>query len=219
MLEKGSTVNVTITVVLDRGRINPAYGTSGYRSGAATGYSLNGGTQQAGNQFNVTVSESNASFTGTAYYAAGEQPKDSAGNNYNSPLPAGSVATSQLKYEFINAFWATTDSITEVSKLPLPSGSAYDAYKAKTYVFEKDIIHGQTDDDPMKYDVPKELGNVVLKIWNPITQVWQVPANPYEFRSEDVTHKDAAGRDVAYTRYIDNRGYAAAGRAVKIEWT
>ena len=48
LLECGATQNTTFTVNFNRGTISPAYGTSGYRSGAATGYALNGGTVQTG---------------------------------------------------------------------------------------------------------------------------------------------------------------------------
>ena len=58
LLETGSSFNTTMTITFNRGSINPAYGTSGYRSGAATGYKLNGGSSQVSNTFSVTVTSS-----------------------------------------------------------------------------------------------------------------------------------------------------------------
>ena len=120
----------TGTVTLNRGSINPAYGTSGYRSGAATGYAL------ASSGADVEYSDSNSTgtfsvsalkrsakgnivLTATASYAAGEQPKDSKGNNYNSPLPAGSVSTTKTM-QFIQAYFygkSLTPTISDFSGL------------------------------------------------------------------------------------------------------
>lgn len=117
VVEKGTTQNATITLTFNQGSITPAYGTNGKRSGEATGYILNGGTPQSGNTFNVVVSDTNKSFTGTVTYAEGQQPKDSMGNDYDSPLPAGSVsATTTLNYDFVLPFWygvSKTDTITD----------------------------------------------------------------------------------------------------------
>ena len=90
LLEKGGSLATTFTITFNRGAITPAYGTSGYRSGAATSYTLDG-TSQAGNTFAITVTESKTSYQGSVAYAQGEQPKDSNGNNYSTPLPAGNT--------------------------------------------------------------------------------------------------------------------------------
>lgn len=63
LLESGATLAATLTVTFNRGSISPAYGTSGYRAGEATAYSINGGGEQAENTFSVTVDESNREFT------------------------------------------------------------------------------------------------------------------------------------------------------------
>lgn len=113
----GATVAaMTGTVTLNRGSINPAYGTSGKRSGEATGYSIS--TSGADTEYSDS-SENSGTFsvpaltratkgtivvTGTASYAEGEQPKDSKGNNYQSPLPAGNVSGSKT-LNFIQPYY------------------------------------------------------------------------------------------------------------------
>ena len=122
----GSSVSaMSATVALNRGSINPAYGTSGYRSGAATGYSI--ATSGADTEF----SDSNASgtfsvsaltrstkgnivVTGTASYAAGEQPKDSKGGDYSTPLAAGSVTASKT-LQFILPYYYGASNTSSVS--------------------------------------------------------------------------------------------------------
>ena len=206
VLEKGSTLGVTITVDFDRGAIDPAYGTSGYRSGAATGYKLNNGSIQVGNTFSVTVSDSNNTFRGIANYAAGEQPKDSNDNDYDSPLPAGSVTTDMLTYEFVNAVWANASDITSMAKQPVVS------------VSEGEIIINfapQTVANPECFDIPTAL-NVTGIYTSYVEGHWEDCS--FEFTQSTTTHPDASGATVNYKRYTDNRGYNATGRPIKVTW-
>ena len=105
LIEAGGTASVTLTAALDRGSIVPANGTDGYRSGEAVdtdGYTLTGGvasvTQSTGTFENVTIDADHASFTTTISYQAGEQPKDSRGNDYDDPLDAGTVTSTSLVF-------------------------------------------------------------------------------------------------------------------------
>lgn len=107
--EVGTSISArSATLALNRGSINPQYtAASPYRSGAATSYSLNSAgadteysaTSTTSGSFNVDAltrsTKGTIVLTGTVAYAAGVQPKDSDGNNYNSPLPAGSVTASK----------------------------------------------------------------------------------------------------------------------------
>ena len=128
----GATVTAMVaTVALNRGAITPAYGTDGYRSGEATGYSI--ATTGADTEFSDS-SENSGSFnvpaltratkgtivvTGTASYAAGEQPKDSKGGDYDEPLVAGSVTASKT-LTFIQPYYygiSNTSTIADFTGL------------------------------------------------------------------------------------------------------
>lgn len=207
LLECGVTASATMTITFNRGSIDPAYGTSGYRSGEATGYKLNGGASQSGNTFNVTVSESNATFTGTVDYAAGEQPKNSKGDNYGTPLPAGSVNTSAVNYEFVNPFYATTVNLDTMTKQALVSKSA------KQFTF--DLVM-QTAAKPDMFDIPASYNVTAVQGFNELTSKWE---NINDFVVSDTTHDDAAGNPVAYKRYTDDRGYLADARQIKVIWS
>lgn len=207
VLERGSTANVTITVAFDRGEISPAYSTSGYRSGAATGYRLNSGTQQPSGTFSVTVSDANKSFVATVAYAEGEQPKDSEGNDYDSPLPAGAVSTQPLVYEFVNAIWANASDITTVAKQPLVS------------VSDGEIVINfapQTILNPEEFHIPTALSVNGIYVQNPFSESWEEISR--EFDVSTTTHTDASGSTVNYRKYVDNRGYGATGRTIKVTW-
>ena len=107
---------LTATLALNRGSINPAYGTSGKRSGAATNYAIAtsgadteySDSDASSGTFSVPVltraTKGNIVVTGTVSYAAGEQPKDSKGGNYDSPLAAGSVSASKT-LQFIQPYY------------------------------------------------------------------------------------------------------------------
>ena len=123
----GATVTaMSATVALNRGSINPAYSTSGFRSGTATGFAI--ATTGADTEY-TDSSESSGSFsvpaltratkgtivvTGTASYAAGEQPKDSKGNDYESPLAAGSVSASKT-LTFIQPYYYGASNSSTIS--------------------------------------------------------------------------------------------------------
>lgn len=115
--EVKSTISArTATIIFDRGSINPSYGTSGYRSGAVTNYALStsgadteySSSSANSNTFNVSAltrtNKGNIVMTATVSYAAGEQPKDSKGNNYSNPLAAGSK-TATKTMQFIQAYY------------------------------------------------------------------------------------------------------------------
>ena len=209
LIETNGSASVKFTATLNRGSINPAYGTNGYRSGEATGYSLNNGTEQVSNVWNsVTVNSSNKTFTAVIKYAAGEQPKDSKGNNFNSPLAAGSVTSNTLTYEFVNALWANVTSISTVAKLGLVSKST----KTKTFNFKAATVA-----NPEIFEVPASWSITAIEAYDTLNRVWVDCSS--EFTITDTTEKDGGNVDTAYKRYTCNLGVPMGARDVKIKWS
>lgn len=207
LLETGATLDTTMTATFNRGSINPAYGTSGYRSGVATGYSIDGSTVQAGNTFNVTVDASQKTYNVRVDYAAGEQPKNSIGENYDAPLPAGSVTTNIISYEFVDAMWANTADIGTVAKLFLVSKTA----KQRDMVFP-----AQTVANPETFDIPASWNVTAVQVKNDLSGAFEDCSS--EFTVTETTHDDVAGNPVNYKRYTDNRGYSAGARTIRVKW-
>lgn len=208
LLETGATASKTFTVSFNRGSINPAYGTSGYRSGAATGYSLNGGASQQSNEFTQTVSSSNKTFKAAVSYEAGEQPKDSSGANYSTPLAAGSVESNTITYEFVDAIWANTSNIASIAKLAIVSKSAG----------QKDMnFPAQTVANPETFDIPASWTVTAVQVKNDLSGQWEDAAS--QFTISDVNHDNAAGTSVAYKRYTFNLGYDTGARSVRVKWS
>ena len=210
LMEVGGTKTVTLTATLNRGSINPAYGTSGYRSGPATDYSLNGEKAQAGNTWsNIVVSNENKTFRATVNYSAGEQPKNSKGENYSTPLAAGSVNTSTITYEFVNALWANTSNIATVAKLGLVSKST----KLKEFNFP-----AATAANPEVFEVPASWTITAVEYYDEVfTHAWSDCSS--EFTITDTTEKDAANVDTAYKRYTCNLGVSMGARKIRIKWS
>ena len=208
LLETGSSVAKTFTVDFNRGSINPAYGTSGKRSGEATGYSLNDSESQSSKTFNETVTSDNKIFKATVSYAEGEQPKNSAGGNYSTPLPAGSVESNTITFEFVDAIWANTANIATVAKLSLVSKGS----KSRELSFP-----AQTVQNVETFDIPAEWTVGKIEVKNELSGAWENCAS--EFTVSNTTHTDAGGNTVQYKRYSDNRGYSAAGRLIKVSYS
>ena len=206
VFEKGASVPAVIDFFFNRGSIKPDYGTSGYRSGEATSYILNG-TEQTSPSFNVTISETNNSFSGFVKYAAGEQPKNSAGEDFDSPLPAGQVPTNTESYEFVDALWSNSANNSVIAKDPLISMGK----KLKQWTFTP-----QTAASPGIFDVPASWNVTAVEIKNDLSGAWENIAAEYDVT--DVVHQDAAGRDVNYKRYTNNLGYAVGTRNIRITW-
>ena len=207
LLETGATLATTFTISFNRGAINPAYGTSGYRSGTAQTYTLDGDTQGS-NTFSKTITSAKTSYQGSVAYAAGEQPKDSTGANYNSPLPAGSVNTNTITYEFVDALWANTSNIGTIAKQALVSKSA----KQKDFAFP-----AQTVANPEVFDVPASWTVTAVQVKNDLSGAYEDAIS--QFAMTDVTHNDAAGNSVAYKRYTFNLGYGTGARSVRLKWS
>lgn len=213
IMEKGATQSVTITSTFSRGSITPAYGTNGYRSGEDYDYTLyvNGSPyiNSYEGYFTYTVMENKNIFKIVVSYLAGQQPKDSKGNNYDSPLPAGSVDTSTVTYNFVYAMWANTSNIATVAKLSLINNATT---KQRDMVFP-----AQTVSNPEVFDIPASWTVTAVQVKNDLSGQYEDASS--QFTVTDTTHNDAAGNSVNYKRYTFNMGMATGQRTVRVKWS
>ena len=208
LLETGATLNTTFTLTLNRGSINPQYtAESSYRSGVATGYTFDGETTTT-NTFAKTITSAKTSYQGSIAYAEGCQPKDSTGKDYQSPLPAGSVNTNTISYEFVDAMWSNVASIGTIAKMSLVSKSA----KQRDMNFP-----AQTVANPETFDVPSSWIINSVQVKNDLSGAYEDALS--QFTVTDVTHDDAAGNSVNYKRYTFNLGYDTGARSVRVKWS
>jgi hypothetical protein len=125
--EVGSITDITFNVNFSRGSITPQYSAeNNYRSGSPTTYNYNGpvGSEvKANNTLTDTktitgysIAIGNNTFSCSVDYSIGTQPKSSKGNDYNTPLPAGTLAAKSVT---ITGVYPVYNGIGTLSKIPL----------------------------------------------------------------------------------------------------
>lgn len=125
--EVGSITDITFNVNFSRGSITPQYSAeNNYRSGLPTAYNYNGpvGSEvKASNSLTDTktitgysIAIGNNTFFCSVDYSIGTQPKSSKGNDYNTPLPAGTLAAKSVT---ITGVYPVYNGIGTLSKIPL----------------------------------------------------------------------------------------------------
>lgn len=146
LLKVGATIPAaSATVTFNPGAIMLEGVKQNNRAGAATNYTLatSGATTDYNNSnttgsFSVTAltraSKGNITMTATVTHEEGPQPLDSDGNDYESPLPAGSVTTTKT-FEFINPFyWGVSNNPTISDFTGLTEDVTKKGQKQYTYV-------------------------------------------------------------------------------------
>lgn len=95
-LVMGRASVISGALVFDRGSIEPAYGTSGYRAGLPVSYSIAGMEIENNSitcpfSFEITPTEKENEIVYSVKYLEGEQPLNSIGDLYAEPYPAGEL--------------------------------------------------------------------------------------------------------------------------------
>lgn len=125
-VETGTIANVTLTATLNRGTImGKLVGTiwqtgtmQDYRSGAATQYTVDGTISPTNNTktlTNYSVTDGANTFAASVNYGVGPQPLNSKGENFSTPLIAGTLAANATFQGQRNAFYGTSASVVAPS--------------------------------------------------------------------------------------------------------
>lgn len=208
ILEVGSSATVNLTATPNYGSINPPFTTSGKRAGDVTAYELvgvSGSQNTTGTWTGITVDGSNTSFTAKATFSSGPQPKDSHKNDYDNPYPGGDKTSTPLTFTFVYCMYSNTTDITTITK------HAPEAMSVKEKIL---VFPPQTVADPGTFLVPASWTVKSVEVLNEFSGKYEDCASEYSIT--DVTRPDAAGTDVAYKKYTDNRGYKADSRTIKV---
>lgn len=125
--EVGSVTDITFNVNFSRGSITPQYSAeNNYRSGLPTTYNYSGpvGSEAKANNTltdtktitGYSIAIGSNTFFCSVDYSIGTQPKSSKGNDYNTPLPAGTLAAKSVT---ITGVYPVYSGIGTLSKIPL----------------------------------------------------------------------------------------------------
>lgn len=82
---------------------------------------INGDTSDK--EFPTEIPEGSITYKYRAAYAQGPQPKDSKGNNYSTPLPAGTVDSAAVTVNGVYPYFANKGDINTFVKLPLQTSN------------------------------------------------------------------------------------------------
>ena len=216
LFEVGYVGNFNFSAGFNRGTINPAYTTSGFRSGLPTTYNYTGtglpstfsssALSDTQTSTGYTILIGNQSWSGSVTFLGGEQPKDSKGNDYDSPYPSGTTSSITRTVEGVHPLFGTTTSITGVTKQTLVS-----MLTGNNVVFS---MVAETGGNKQKFDIPDTWTGaptnrplVGIQTFNTVSSVWEYQggnaANSLTFWDTSATTHTIDGV-INYTRYTYN---------------
>jgi hypothetical protein len=198
---------ITLSSTFNRGSINPDYGTNGFRSGLPNTYIYTGtgvtnqsstSTSNSTTSTTYTVILGAQSWTSAVAYDAGEQPLDSIGGNYDSPLAAGTTSAITKTITGVYPVFATTSTIGTLTQQSLQSMSSLIQVSMVTEA-------GSTDKQTIEIpNVGTFWSNITgLQYLNPISSNWETVLLS-TFTITTGIFRTIQGASVEYTRYTHN---------------
>ena len=188
--------SLVFNLAFNRGTIS----TGGYRAGAATSYTIdgqNGQTVTIDMDAKMQNGERQVTITGTVAYAKGDQPKDSSGADYGTPLAAGTKSAA-LTFERKPYIYSNKSGAFE--RMPI---SQYNASPTE--------IELANEDPPNEATIAFPTKATAIETWDALEKEWEDVS--WEFLEEQIT---LDGR--TYWKYTDNRGYRAGERKLRFTW-
>jgi hypothetical protein len=205
--EIGLVATLNFTATFNRGTISPAYTTSGFRSGLPNAYIYTGTSLSTVSPFastslsdaqtvvGYTVISGVQTWTAAVAYDIGEQPLSSKGNNYLSPLPAGTTATYPSSITGVYPPFATTAAIGTLTKQSL---------QTMTTLIEVDMQPEVIGGPKQTIDIPTVWSAIVgLQQWNTLSNTWDLIALNTFTPTSATTHV-IQSNTINYTRYTHN---------------
>ena len=150
----------------NRGKIDPAYGTSGYRSGAPISYTIGNLTVTSSNnsydfQIELTPTLTTTSLIYGVTYGKGEQPVNSIGQNVDQPLEEGSIYHSIE----LNAAYALYDMNGKDILFQWFEDNDGQGYLS--------AFASEGAGNKQSFAISSKLNVVGIKAFNPMTQQWE----------------------------------------------
>ena len=174
--EIGSIVDITFNSTFNRGSINPQYQSDEpFRSGLPVSYEYNGsgitGTYSSSlltdtrivSGYEVSIGSQN--WQGRVNYDSGVQPKTNKGNDFDSPLPSGSTSFITKTITGVYPFFATSVSITELTKQALV------AHNSQFFQFN---LQADSGVNKQTFEIPTVFSNITgIQQFNTVSNQWE----------------------------------------------
>lgn len=153
-------------LTFNRGKIDPAFTTSGYRAGAPTGYLIGDQTVESTStsydfELILTPTETTIQIPYAVSYGAGEQPVNSIGQPVGAPLSAGSIS-SLLMVTAIYALYTAEGFEQDFTWFKDETGSGY----LSTFASE-------STGTKQSFAVSSSVSVIGVKSYDPMSQSWQ----------------------------------------------
>ena len=167
---------LTFNSTFSRGSISPAYGTNGFRSGLPSSYIFTGTgitTPKVSTALTdtetvsaYTVLSGARSWTSAVSYSIGTQPLSSKGNNYLTPLPAGTTSAQTVSITGVYPTFAVTATLGTLTKQPLALMNS--VYIQTNVVAEDGSINKQMVEFPTVWSVITG-----IQFYNTVNSTWE----------------------------------------------
>jgi hypothetical protein len=200
--EIGASLTLSFSATFGRGTITPAYGTSGLRSGLPNTYTYTGtglttkASTALSDSTTVTpyvVVAGAQNWTSTVTYDVGVQPLSNFGNNYSTPLAAGTTGSITRTITGVLPSYATTVAITTMTKQTLIANAANLTVS----------LVAESGSDKQMVDIPVLWGTAsILEQFNPLSSAWDT-VNIATFTASSIT-LDVNGITQNYKHYVHN---------------
>ena len=194
---------ITLSATFNKGSISPAYGTTGFRSGNPNLYVYTG-TDATNNPSTAltntetisdyTLLQGSNSWTGAVSFDVGPQPLTSKGNNFSSPLSAGTTGVITRTITGVYPTFATTVAIGTLTKQSLQSMST---------LIQVSLVAETGNGDKQTVDIPNAFSTITgLQQFNTLSSTYD-DILLSTFTTSAVT-QTIQGISVNYTRYTYN---------------
>lgn len=190
------------TLTFDRGKIEPAYGTSGYRAGLPISYTINGETIESNvtsYDFSLDVIPTSdiVTLSCSVNYATGEQPVNSIGQPFDSALPAGTLSSS-VKLTAVYPLYTASGAEQDFEWFKDDDGHGY----LSTFAAEIDGVR-------QSFAVSNQATVIGVKGYNVLTQQWewlgsQTAAVSLTYFDTTIISGDSLGEKTDYIVYTYN---------------
>lgn len=195
-------------ITFDRGTINPANGTSGFRAGLPSYYIIGDKTQVTqATDVNFTylipsLQKGNNTISIIVHYDEGEQPRDSQGKEFDKPLPAGQLSQTLTIVGFSPIYAGLNDNGTELFLADVYFDYTDRGEGAGYQLFSDAEIN---IDDKWAFLVPADQPVVGIKQFDIMSQTWQWlggdPASSLAYFNQESIIKEIDGLAETYTQY------------------
>lgn len=207
----GSSFETNGTITFDRGKIEPAYGTSGFRAGLPMSYSYNNiivESQELTLPITLKIDHLKQGDNEVVFevnYSSGEQPMDSAGNSYGTILEAGKISKSII----IKGKMPIYTVCEEGTLTAVPIETSYfnkieeDGGEGYQVVMLPEISGGETQ----KVAVDSSVEIVGVQVFDELSQTWQwlgsedATASMEIFKKGETITEIVDGNEISYTIY------------------